>query len=91
MSDDPNSIKHNGVVPGFLYVVAEQVGPDDVDVLPGTDSTHWITNRDLTLRFVEEIPVDQPAQLTEEEATRLRLSVPGPGYHRTDVPDSYEQ
>ena len=75
-SDDPNSIKHNGVIPGFLYVVAEQVGPDDVAVLPGTDNTHWIMVRDLELRFVEELPVDEPAQLTEEEATRLRLSVP---------------
>lgn len=39
-SGDVESVKHDGREPGHLHVVSEDVGPDDLHVLPGTGETH---------------------------------------------------
>ncbi len=76
MEDDYRIVKHNGKLPGFLYEVAERIGPDDVSYLRDTAGTHWQTQRDLQVRLVAELPVDDPPQLTEEELVELRTAVP---------------
>ncbi len=69
-------VKHNGRVPGFLYTVAEPVGPDDVTYLRDTGQTHWQTSRDLQLQLVAELSVDDPPQLNEKEIAKLRKEIP---------------
>ena len=66
MGGDGKSVKHNGELAGFLYVVDETVGPDDVIYLADTAQTHWQTQRGLTLRCVANLPLDDPAELSEE-------------------------
>ncbi|MFH1568475.1 MAG: acyltransferase domain-containing protein, partial [Gemmatimonadota bacterium] len=68
---DPSQVKHDGEVPGFLYVVDEDLAPGDLTELPGTASTHWEVRRDLRVRLVAEVPVDDPPRLTEVERTEL--------------------
>jgi hypothetical protein len=70
------NIKHNGRVPGFLYTVAEPVGPKDVTYLRDTGQSHWQTSRDLQLQLVAKLPIDDPPQLSEEEIAELRKEIP---------------
>jgi len=76
LDDDCESVKHNGQWPGFLYMVSKFIGPDDVTYLRDTAQTHWQTNRDLRLRLVAELPLDDPPQLNKEEITELRKDIP---------------
>ena len=40
LSDDCQTVKHNGERPGLLYTIAEEIGPADVSVLARTANTH---------------------------------------------------
>ncbi|MBN1516110.1 hypothetical protein JXA32_06040 [Candidatus Sumerlaeota bacterium] len=87
MDDDCSHIKHNGRLPGFLYLVDEPVSTDDVEYLKNTAQTHWQTQRDLRLRLVAELPLDDPPQLSEEEITELRNQAPEGGTGFIGDPD----
>ena len=76
IADGCVAARHNGTVPGLLYVVSEEAGAEDLTCLPGTDQTHWQTQRDLQVRLVAELPVDDPPQLSEEEIAELRKTMP---------------
>ena len=76
LDDDCRNVKHNGRQPGFLYVVSEPIGTDDVSYLRDTAQTHWQTQRDLQVRLLAELPLDDPPQLSEEEIADLRKEIP---------------
>ena len=76
LADDCQTVKHNGMLPGFLYVIAETVAAEDVSVLPGTAETHWQTQRDLRLELVAELSVSEPPVLTQEEVTHMKREHP---------------
>ena len=76
LGDNVENVKHNGQLVGYLYVVSETVGPEDLACLEGTAETHWEVKRDLVLRCEAELPVDDPPQLTEEELAELRKANP---------------
>ena len=79
MSDDCQRVSHNGAFPGFLYSIAEPMGPGDVTVLPDTAGTHWQTQRDLSIELIEELPVSQPPLLTAKQIEELRKIHPDAG------------
>lgn len=60
MSDNYSLVKHNGEVPGFLYVISEDVAAGDILEMPGTDSTHWVIQRDVGVELLSELPVSDP-------------------------------
>ncbi len=68
--------KHNGQQPGFLYAVSEPLTPSDVSYLGDTAQSHWRTQRDLQIRLVAELPIDDPPQLGAEEIAALRRKMP---------------
>ena len=70
MSDDYSIVKHNGKLPGFLYLLTD-AAPGDVLEMPGTDSTHWVIQRDLRVELLAELPVSDPPLLTEEETVEM--------------------
>jgi hypothetical protein len=72
ISDGGKRARHNGTEPGFLYVVAEDLAPADLVPLPGTDETHWEIQRHVRVALVQELPVSDPPQLTDEETAALR-------------------
>lgn len=74
--DDFGTVSHDGQCRGFLYEVAEAVSPSDVSYLGNTAQTHWRTERDLPVRLVAELPVDDPPQLTSAEVAALREQLP---------------
>ena len=54
------SVRHDGVTPGYLYVVAEEIGSGDARPHPhpvNVSRWEWLTNRDMELRFIEETRV----------------------------------
>ena len=76
MSDDYSIVKHDGELPGFLYVLVN-VMPGDVVEMPGTDSTHWVIQRDMGVELLAELPVNDPPLLTDEEIAEARKDPPG--------------
>ncbi len=76
LGGDGVNVKHNGQWPGFLYMVSESVSPGDVTYLHDTAQTHWQTNRELRVRLVAELPLDDPPQLSVEEIAELRKDMP---------------
>ena len=56
------TIKHNGVVPGFLYVIDEEV--DDHELIEHPDKARWQTPRTLKIKLVEEVPIIESELLT---------------------------
>jgi len=78
-SDDFREIKHNGTLPGYLYIVAEDVRDQDLTLLPGTDDTHWQTRRELRIEWVEDVPILEAELLTEQELEDLQRMYPGAG------------
>jgi hypothetical protein len=74
VSDD-ELIRHNGLLPGLLYAIAEEVGPADVCPHPHTtmvDLWEWVTERDLRVCLTEPTTVRAEDLLTEAEVTELR-------------------
>lgn len=68
-------VRHDGAVPGFLYRVAEAIGPNDVHPHPhpvNVDRWEWLTERDLTLEFIEATVVTAAERLTDEEIAESR-------------------
>lgn len=52
---DEGQIKHNGTLPGHLYLIAEKVQPEDVTPHPQTTmeaGDEWLTTRELRLKLL---------------------------------------
>ena len=68
-------IRHNGETPGYLYTVAEEVGPDDVRPHPhpvNADRWEWLTERELELELVGKTVATAAERLTDEEIAETR-------------------
>ncbi len=67
---DAGHIKHNGTIPGYLYVVADEILPKDVVPHPRTTMApgdEWLTTREIHLQLMcstEPVPEEQ---LADEE------------------------
>ena len=72
---DASRIRHDGEAPGFLHVVAETIGPDDVHPHPhpvNVDRWEWLTKRELRLEFIEDTVVTAAERLTDAEIAEAR-------------------
>ena len=74
--DDYRTVKHNGKLPGFLYILSESMAPGDISEMLGTDATHWVIQRDIEVELLAKLPVSDPPLLTEEEIAHLRKDMP---------------
>jgi len=71
--EDDGGLKHDGKLPGYLYVVAEEVAEGDVAPHPRSamaPAREWLTTRPLRLALVEptEIRADEVLPESEREA-----------------------
>jgi hypothetical protein len=60
--NDDGSIGHTGQADGFLYVIDEPLGPDDLEPVPGSTMApglEWHTRRPLRVRLITELPRPQ--------------------------------
>ena len=68
-------VKHDGVTSGYLYTVADEIGPDDVHPHPhpvNATRWEWLTNRELKLKLIEETIVTDEERLTDQEITEIK-------------------
>ena len=69
------TVKHDGVTPGYLYTVADEIGPDDVYPHPhpvNVTRWEWLTNRELRLKLIEQTIVTDKERLTGQEIAELK-------------------
>jgi hypothetical protein len=71
---DDGRIRHNGTEPGYLYIVLENIGPEDV--IPHPHSTmeegdEWVTTRDLHVNMISLTTLLPEEQLTDKELAEL--------------------
>ena len=74
LSDDYR-VKHDGVTPGYLYIVSEAIGPEDIYPHPhpvNADGWEWLTRRILKLKFIEKTIVTDRERLSDEDIAGLR-------------------
>ena len=68
-------IKHNGTEAGFLYRIAEEIGPQDVAPHPRSAigfGKEWLTGRVLRLTLIGSTQLVREEMLTDEEIELLR-------------------
>jgi ribosomal protein S18 acetylase RimI-like enzyme len=73
--DDDGTIVHTGTVPGLLYRVAEEVGPEDVYPHPRSSmgpGKEWLTRRELRVELIGPTQVVEGERLTECEVAELQ-------------------
>ena len=62
------TVKHDGATPGYLYTVADEIGPDDVRPHPhpvNATRWEWLTNRELKLELIKQTIVTDKERLTD--------------------------
>jgi hypothetical protein len=69
------SVRHNGIRPGYLYAVAEQLGADDLEKHPHPSNEsewEWLVRRDVAVRLIERTEIRAEELFTDEEIERIR-------------------
>lgn len=72
--EDDGRLRHTGKLPGYLYEIAEPVGPDDVVPHPRTTmgpGDEWLISRELRVRLVEVTAVRAEETLSEDDILAL--------------------
>jgi hypothetical protein len=72
--EDDGSLRHDGKLPGYLYVVAEKVAEGDVTAHPRSamaPAREWLTTRPLRLALVEPTEIRADEMLPESERRAL--------------------
>jgi hypothetical protein len=72
--EDDGRIRHNGVLPGYLYAIDEQVNSEDVIQHPRTSMApgeEWLTRRPLRLRLLSKIQLSEEERMSEDESAML--------------------
>ena len=70
-----STVKHDGVTPGYLYTVADEIGPGDVRPHPhpvNVTRWEWLTNRELKLELIEQTVVTDAEHLTDQEIAEMK-------------------
>ncbi len=74
------AIRHNGKAPGYLYLIAETIGPEDVTPHPRTTmgpGDEWLITRELPVQFLEATEPRTEELLTEKDIAELRMRQKG--------------
>ena len=69
------TVKHDGVTPGYLYIVADEISHDDVYPHPhpvNATRWEWLTNRELKLKLIEQTVVTDQERLTDQEIAEIK-------------------
>ena len=69
------TVKHDGATPGYLYTVADEIGPDDVHPHPhpvNATRWEWLTNRELKLKLIGQTIVTDEERLTDQEIAEMK-------------------
>ena len=70
-----DTVKHDGAIPGYLYTIADEIGPDDVYPHPhpvNVTRWEWLTNRELQIELIEQTVVTDVERLTDQEIAEIK-------------------
>ncbi len=73
--ENDGRLRHTGKLPGYLYEIAEPVGPEDVVPHPRTTmgpGDEWLIARELRVRLVEATAVRTEETLSEDDILAYR-------------------
>lgn len=73
--EEDGTVKHDGTMPGYLYVVAEAIRAGDIYPHPhpvNAGGWEWLTTRQLSLMLVEQTQVRESERLTKDDLSELR-------------------
>jgi hypothetical protein len=76
--EDDGRIKHNGTQPGYLYIIDEEISPEDVEAHPRTTmgpGDEWLTHRELRLRLLGMVEPRPEELFTAEELEDLHRRI----------------
>ncbi|MGC9394802.1 MAG: hypothetical protein ACP5J4_08100 [Anaerolineae bacterium] len=76
--EDDGRIKHNGTSPGYLYIIDEEISPEDVEAHPRTTmgpGDEWLTHRELRLRLLGTVEPRPEELFTAEELEDLHRRI----------------
>jgi hypothetical protein len=76
--EDDGRIKHNGTQPGYLYIIDEEIVPEDVEAHPRTTmgpGDEWLTHRELHLRLLGTVEPRPEELFTAEELEDLHQRI----------------
>lgn len=75
LSRSGNSVRHNGTKPGFLYVVDEDLGTNDLIPHPHPSNVgnwEWLITREIRVRLIEKtVPLESEC-FTDEEVSAIK-------------------
>lgn len=83
---DDGQVKHNGSLPGYLYVIAEEIQTGDVFHHPQTTMSpgdEWLTTRELRLQQIGTSETVDEELLTNDEVAALLERMEKPGESRS--------
>ena len=69
------TVTHDGVTPGYLYIVADEISPEDVYPHPhpvNATRWEWLTNRELKLELIEQTIATDKERLTDQEIAEMK-------------------
>ncbi len=75
---EDGEIKHDGLEPGFIYLISEKIGSADLRPHPhpvNADRWEWLTNREMKVELMEETVVTVDERLTDAEIRDLMLEL----------------
>jgi hypothetical protein len=76
--EEDGTIRHNGKLPGTLYIIAEPIDPEDI--IPVRFSTmepgkEWQTQRDLQVKQISNVIIKPEEALSTKEIVKLQQKI----------------
>jgi|APIni6443716594_1056825.scaffolds.fasta_scaffold599930_2 hypothetical protein len=72
---DDGQIKHNGTASGYLYIITDEINPEDVIPHPQTtmsEGDEWLTTRELRLKLLSMTDLVSLELLTDDDYAILK-------------------
>lgn len=72
--DDDGVIKHNGNIDGYLYIIDEVIGENDIYMNPRTTmekGLEWLINKNLKVKCISKTYITENEKFNKEELDEL--------------------
>lgn len=72
--EDDGSIRHDGKLSGYLYVIIESINSDDIEPVPHSTmqpGKEFLAKQELSVQLIKLVPLNPVELLSPEEVTDL--------------------
>jgi len=73
--EDDGRIRHNGILPGYLYIFPEPLTPDDLEPVPHSTmepGKEFLTRRELPVRMIGPVEINPKELLLPKEIREFK-------------------